>query len=152
MAFSRAYDDPARVMTQVKQSTDPCLYYLNQPGFGDKPYYFDDVNMRIQKWGANLCANKVNAESELLGLNQVLSRDCVAPTPFKLRELSYPVYDQEVTAVPRTTNPAWTAREQDQSYRAILPVDPQWTAIAPFHSNVSTRILEKNSWFTSKQP
>jgi hypothetical protein len=121
------------------------MYYLNQPGVGDKPYFIEDPHIIIQSWGANLCENKVGVESELRGLNRVQSRDTEPAPPFKVKAIQYPTYANEITVEPRTIQPAWAVRDADQSYRAILPLNPQQTAIMPFHSNISTRILEKNT-------
>jgi hypothetical protein len=146
MAFSRAFDDPLRIMTQVKQSTDPCCYYLNQPGVGAKPYFIEDPHVIIQTWGANLHENKVGIESELMGLNQSTIRDIGKLAPLTNKPISYPTYLNEVTVEPRTIQPAWTLRGAlIPSRAAILPLNPQDTAIIPFHQNISTRILEKNS-------
>ncbi len=143
MAFTRFYDDPDRIMKKIQESTDQGLYYLNQPGNGDRPNYIKDPSIILQKWGANLHQNKVGVESELLGLNYTLSRDGTRK-PFTTSAIQYPTYKKEITCQPRTIDPVWTARELDQSHRFILPLDPQEHVIPTFDNNISTRIIEKN--------
>ena len=75
MAFTRFYDDPCRIMKKLQESTDQGLYYLNQPGNGDRPPFVEDPSILIQKWGANLYHDKTGVESELLGITQPLSHD-----------------------------------------------------------------------------
>ena len=55
MAFTRFHDDPARIEKKLLESTGIGIYHLNVPGNGLT--YIDDVNIRLQKWGANLQTN-----------------------------------------------------------------------------------------------
>ena len=143
MAFTRFYDDPDRIMKKLQESTDVGMYYLNQPGNGEKPHYIKDPSIILQKWGANLHENRVQVESELMGMNYTLSRDCTRK-PFTSTPISYPTYSKEVTVQPRTIAPVWTARDLEQSHRFILPLDPQEHVIPTFSNNVSSRILERD--------
>ena len=47
--FTRFYDDPSRIMKKLQESTDQGLYYLNQPGNGDRPPFIDDPQILLQK-------------------------------------------------------------------------------------------------------
>jgi hypothetical protein len=47
---------------------------------------------------------------------------------------------------PRATDPAWTARDLEQSHFYYLPLNPQENVCIPFQNNLSTRILEKDYW------
>ncbi len=143
MAFTRFHDDPDRIMKHLQESTDQGLYYLNQPGNGDRPSYIKDPSIILQKWGANLHLNRVGVESELLGLNHILSRDDTRKL-FTTTVIDYPIYTKEITSQSRTIAPVWTARDLEQSHRFILPLDPQEHVIPSFDNNISTRILEKN--------
>jgi hypothetical protein len=143
MAFTRFYDDPDRIMKKLQESTDPGMYYLNQPGNGDRPHYIKDPSIIMQKWGANLHHDRVGVESELLGMNYTLTRD-KQHTPFTSTPITYPTYSKEVTVQSRTIAPVWTARDLEQSHRWILPLDPQEHVIPSFDNNISTRVLEKN--------
>jgi hypothetical protein len=48
---------------------------------------------------------------------------------------------------PRATNPAWTARDLEQSHFSYLPMNPQEHVCRPFQNNLSTRILQKTYGF-----
>jgi len=50
-----------------------------------------------------------------------------------------------VTSQPRTTMPAFTARDLEQNHRYILPLNPQEHFMPTFPNNISTRILEKDA-------
>jgi hypothetical protein len=144
MAFTRFHDDPDRIMKKLQESTDQGLYYLNQPGNGDKVPFIRDSQVILQKWGANLHHDRIQVESNLMGIPYKLSRDCSRPT-FHTSPIQYPEYKKEVTCQPRTIAPVWTARDLEQSHRWDLPLDPQSNVIIPFHANISTRVLEKDS-------
>jgi hypothetical protein len=143
MAFTRFNDDPIRIMKKLQESTDQGMYYLNQPGNGDRPPFMLDPSIVIQKWGANLHHDRVGVESELLGINEHLSRNLVRK-PFESSAIEYPTYKKEVTFQSRTIAPVWTARDLEQNHRFILPFDPQENVIPLFDNNISTRIQEKN--------
>ena len=144
MAFTRFHDDPDRIMKRLQESTDQGMYYLNQPGNGDKPPFFNDPQIILQKWGANLHEDRIKVESELRGIHNKLSRTqhsiLLTTTP-----IVYPTYSDEVTSQPRSTNPAWNARDLQQFSFAPLYLNPQENVELPFHANISTRILERNS-------
>ena len=143
MAFTRFYDDPCRIMKKLQESTDQGLYYLNQPGNGDRPPFIEDPSIVLQTWGANLYHDRVGVESELLGINVRLSRDGQRK-PFTADAIQYPTYKKEITTQSRTIAPVWTARDLEQDHRYVLPMDPQENVIPVFEHNVSTRIAEKN--------
>jgi hypothetical protein len=120
------------------------MYYFNTPGNGDKPPFMEDPNIILQKWGANLHNNRVQVESELLGMHYNLTRD-TQERKFSSTPISYPSYKKEVTSQPRTIMPAFTARDLEQNHRYILPLNPQEHYMPTFPNNISTRILEKNA-------
>ena len=68
MAFTRFKYDDSRTKKSLQQSTDPGRWILNVPGNGSSPFYMNDPQIRIQKWGANLRTNTINLESELKGV------------------------------------------------------------------------------------
>lgn len=147
MSFTRFHDDPCRIQKQVQEAMGPCNYILNVPGNGLKPCYMEDPYIRMQKWGGNLMTNPIDLESRLRGMDQKLSKDCIAydDKPMQTSKINYPTCG-EVTAQPRAVMPAWTVREQVQTNFNILPSNPQDNALMPFESNQSTRILAKDNW------
>jgi hypothetical protein len=131
------------VMKKLQQSTDQGLYYLNQPGNGERPPFINDPQIILQKWGANLHEDRIKVESELKGIHYKLSR---TPPTFHLTTtpLSYPDHTPEITSQPRSTHPVWDARDLQQYRQTPLFHNPQENVELPFHANVSTRILERN--------
>jgi hypothetical protein len=152
MSFTRFHDDPCRINKQLQESTDPGRYMLNMPGNGDKPFYIEDPCIRIQGWGANLRTNTINLESNLMGLNQPLSRDCLQNNYLKTAvdssPISYPSAQPSFVEQSRVTHPAWTYRDLEQTNWSYPQLNPQENVCFPFQNNLSTRILEKNNYVT----
>jgi len=122
---------------------------LNTPGNGDYPCYIEDPQIIIQKWGANLRTNTINLESDLLGVNRQLNRDCLGKNEYTKynvpnKPIQYPKCNQLYTEQSRAIMPAWTARDLEQVDWYYLPLNPQENTCIPFQSNLSTRILEKD--------
>ena len=149
MSFTRFHDDPCRIHKQLQESTDPGRYMLNRPGNGDKPCYFEDPYIRIQGWGANLRTNTINLESDLLGVNRTLNRDCLGINNYENynvpnQAIQYPQCNNLFTDQSRATNPAWWYRDKEQVDWYYPPLNPQENVCLPFINNLSTRILEKD--------
>ena len=153
MAFTRFHDDPFRIEKQLQESTDKGRYMLNVPGNGVNMPVVTDPYIRMQKWGGNRMTNFVNLESDLMGLNKKLSKDCKGKDEYdfnsiKSSKINYPVNDSTITEQPRATNPAWTARDLEQPNWQILHYNPQEHACINFTTNTSTRIIEKDNFVT----
>jgi hypothetical protein len=86
MAFSRFHDDPARIKQQLEQDTFPGRYQLNTPGPGDNLPFWEDPNIRLQRWGANLKTNTTDFESELRGMTRKLNHDEIGLNDYKLKQ------------------------------------------------------------------
>ena len=149
MAFTRISDDPCRIAKELQEWTGLGRYMLNVPGNGDKPCYMEDPCIRLQGWGGNLRTNVINLENNLRGLNMPLSRDCInykaSAAKVGDKPVQYPTCTPFVEQ-PRATDPAWTARDLEQSHFSYLPLNPQENVCIPFQNNLSTRILEKDYW------
>jgi hypothetical protein len=155
MASTRFYYDPCRTKKQLQQATDPGRWILNVPGNGENPCYIEDPQIIIQKWGANLRTNTINLESDLLGVNRQLSRDCLGKDNYIAynvpnEPIKYPTCNALFTDQSRTTNPAWWYRELEQVDWSYPPLNPQENTCLPFQNNLNTRILEKD-YFTPKR-
>lgn len=169
MAFTRFHDDPCRVQKYLEESTNPGRYMLNVPGNGDKPNYFDDPYVKIQKWGANLSTEKTNIESDLIGITRKLNLDTLSENNYLkysnnnniYNKIEYPVNSDEITGQSRSTHPAWAFREVNNFHEKInfdnnnqttnvpnnfyyLHLDPQENTCIPFQNNISSRIVEKD--------
>ena len=156
MAFTRFHDDPARIEKQLQQSTGLGRYMLNVPGNGALPDYVEDPYCRLQKWGGNLQTNPVNVESDLRGLTRAASRDHVLQNEYQKQavrsdSIQYPVREA-MTDQSRATHPAWTTRDLEQVNWSILPLDPQENTCRTFQNNLSTRLLEKDTYVAQAKP
>tara|TARA_X000001036_G_scaffold65848_1_gene56579 strand:- start:58 stop:540 length:483 start_codon:yes stop_codon:yes gene_type:complete len=156
MSFTRFHDDPCRIKKKLQESVDQSLYYLNVPGNGTNLPFIEDPHVRLQQWGANLRTNTVELDSDLKGLTRRLNRDCKQLNDYKSprvwsRAKIYPDNKQPITQQPRSTNPAWTARDLEQNHRQILLEDPQRNFEIPFRNNLNTQLLEKD-YFLPKLP
>ena len=156
MAFTRFHDDPARIEKLLQEATGLGRYMLNVPGNnGDQPCFMEDPFIRMQKWGANLMTNTVNLESDLLGLTRKSNKDTLSENNYLKKAVSaqkkaYPVCAPS-TDQSRATMPAWMFRDLEQVNWSILPLNPQENTCFPFENNVSTRLIEKDS-FVTKMP
>lgn len=156
MAETRFNSDPCRISKKLQQMTDPGRYMINMPGNGENPAYMADPQIIIQKWGANLRTNSINLESELLGVNRPLNKDCLGKDEyqrfdFKSRAIQYPVCSNLTTEQSRTIMPAWTARDLEQVDWYYPPLNPQENTCMSFQNNLSTRLLERD-YFVAKVP
>ena len=155
MAFTRFKYDDCRTKKQLQQSTDPGRWVLNVPGNGSNPCYVEDPQIIIQKWGANLRTNTVNLESELLGINRPVSKDCLGKdnyTNFTVnsKEVKYPSCNNLYTEQSRAITPAWMVRDEERNLWGFPIFNPQENVCYPFQNNLSTRILEKD-YYTPKR-
>ena len=155
MAFTRFHDDDARIAKQLQQQTDQERWYLDVPGNGEKPCFALDPHIIPQKWGGNLWTHSVDIQSSLLGIDRQLNRDCLkvnGQDPYKRQTIhsapiDTPICDKFLTSEQsRAVLPAWTFRDLPQNHAYYLPNNPQEHTEMKFKNNVSTRILEKDTF------
>ena len=159
MAFTRFNYDDCRTKKKLQESTGPGRYSLNMPGNGPTPCFFNDPQIRMQKFGANLSHNLVDINSSLLGLNEILSRDQIKANngrsgnsePFNdtFSKMYFPSFEKAVTDESRMMMPAWALRDQEQVNWQYLHYNPQIKAEMNFENNLSSRILEKNNFHSN---
>jgi hypothetical protein len=160
MSFTRFNYDPCRTKKLLEESTGPGRYMLNKPGWGDKPCFFSDPQIRMQEWGTNLRrvpgGAPIDINSDLLGITRPLTRDCTkkdfpfAGVVFSMKN-QYPTCGKEFTAQSRATHPAFLYRDLEQSNRYPLFLNPQENVCMPFQNNLNTQLLERDN-FTPKIP
>ena len=153
MAFTRAFDDKERINMFLNQDVNQSKYMLNVPGNGTKPYFIEDPQIRLQKFGGNISTNFINVNSGLKGIGRQLDTDCLMKTnkneqliQNNYSEISFPVISSTITSESRTTIPAWQLRDLEQNNWNYLHSNPQNHAETMFENNVSSRILEKDSY------
>ena len=151
MASTRFRDDTARVEEQVRYSTFACGYMINAPGTGTQPAYLEDPHFRLQKWGANYMTNSVDLESSLKGIRP-LTRDCLGVAEYtnfdtNSQPIQYPTNSCMYIEQSRVIAPAWEIRDAEARQTDYEPLlDPQENVTRGFQHNVSTRILEKDTF------
>ena len=155
MSFTRYCSAPGRVKKDLQQSTGLGRYLLDTPGPGVNLPFYEDPQLRLQKWGANLQTNTVNLENDLRGMTRKLNRDTIDDNNYKkyavsATQPSYPSADSFVEES-RVSHPAWMFRDLEHSRWEKPWLNPQNNLEKGFHDNIQTRILEKDS-FVAKPP
>ena len=153
MSFTRFHDDPNRIRKQSELSTFAGRYQLNTPGPGSDLPYFEDPQIRLEKWGANTMTNTVNLESDLFGLSRRLNRDLVDVNNYKTfspecRPLNFG-NKPEFVEDSRASHPAWMYKDLEHSRWEKPFLNPLANLEKKFPNNVQTRILEKDNFVPS---
>lgn len=152
MAFTRFKYDDSRTIKSLQQSTDPGRWVLNVPGNGVNMPYFEDPQLILQKWGANLQTNTIYLESELRGMYRPLTRDCIITEhSVSSKPINYPNCKAVITDQSRVTNPAWLYRDLEHPWWDYPLLDPQENTCLPFLNNLDTRILEKDAFIPKRE-
>lgn len=155
MSFTRIKYDNFQVDKKLQEMTGIGRYILNTPGPGDNLCFFEDPQIRLQKWGANLRhvedGAPIDIDSDLMGITRPLSKDCKNfKYPLKginkSETINYPKCKKTITQQTRTTHPSWMYRDLEQSNRFPLFKNPQAHVFVPFHNNINTRLLERDNF------
>ena len=160
MAFTRFNYDDSRTKKKLQESTGPGRYSLNMPGNGTSPCFFNDPQIRMQKWGANLetvvNGAPIDIDSDLKGVTRKLTKYSQksqfpnAGVPTKVKN-NYPICGDALTDESRATHPAWMYRALPQTREYPLFLNPQENVCMRFHNNLNTRLLERDN-FVPKIP
>tara|TARA_B100001093_G_scaffold518355_1_gene602886 strand:- start:1830 stop:2318 length:489 start_codon:yes stop_codon:yes gene_type:complete len=153
MAFTRFNYDDARVKKNLQQATGPGRYILDKPGWGAKPGIFNDPQMRINTWGANLTKDfdhLIDVETLLWNKDTKLSKyNCNYKFVKQMNKSStghqFPVYNKPVTDESRATHPAFQYRDLQQHQPTPLFFNPQQNIDLRFPNNVNTRLIERDN-------
>ena len=151
MSFTRFHDDPARIQKQIQESTYLARYQLGTPGQGIDLPFFEDPNIRLQGFGANVFSqNTTQLESELFGLTRPLNRDLFVLNDYKKYGVTetggLPSFSTQEPFIEesRTSHPAWMYRNMNVPRWEEPWINPLVGLEKPFQSNLQTRILEKD--------
>lgn len=154
MSFTRFNYDDCRTEKLLQESTGPGRYILNTPGWGDKPTFYNDPQIRMQKWGGNLRhvpdGNAIDIHSDLIGITRKLSKDCKGnkypnKSIVRSQKVTYPICKDSVVEESRTTHPAWMYKDLEQNNKQYLHLDPQENVTMGFQNNLNTRLLERDN-------
>ena len=160
MAFTRFNYDDSRTKKKLQESTGPGRYTLNMPGNGTSPCFFNDPQIRMQKWGANLehvvNGAPIDIDSDLKGVTRKLTKYSQksqfpnSGVPIT-QKVEYPICGDALTDESRATHPAWKYRALPQNREYPLFLNPQENVCMRFHNNLNTRLLERDN-FVPKIP
>lgn len=150
MAFTRFHDDPARIQKSLQESVYSGDYYINAPGPGVYVPFQNEVQVRMQKWGANMYTNTVNLESELLNIDKKLGAhaadrfDHIKQTVMT-GPVAFPVTNP-FTEESRATHPAHMYRALPHDNWSYPQLNPQNMATIelPFIADIQTRIIQRD--------
>ena len=155
MAFCRYNYDECRTKKKLQESTGPGRYILNVPGNGSNPCFFNDPQIRLQKWGANLDnvinGGPIDIDSDLSGRTRRLTKYCTkdrfskSGVP-KIEKKEYPICSDALTDQSRATHPAWQYRALPQNREYPLFLNPQENTCIHFENNLNTRLLERDNF------
>jgi hypothetical protein len=147
MSFTRFHDDPNRIENQLLQSTFTARYLLDTPGPGTALPFFEDPQIRLQKWGANLRTEQTNLESNLRNLHVPLNRDLIAynekPTPSN--NVDYP-FTNPFVQESRASHPAWMYKDLEQIRWEEPFLNPLANIEIKFPHNVDTKREAKDTF------
>jgi hypothetical protein len=156
MSFTRFHDDPARIKKTLEESTYAESYYLNTPGTGSNIPFQSDPQLRLQGWGANICTNAINLESDFRGLTRKLNHDLIDQNNYFTHSVKDSYMNIYETAAPivdesRATHPAWMYKDMDHTRWEHPWINPQDNFERVFPWNIQTRVLEKD-FYKPKMP
>ena len=154
--FTRFHDDDIRVAKQLQILGQVANYQLDVPGNGMDLAYFEDPYIRLQKHGSNLRNNTVNVESDLFGMTRKYNRDDIDSNNYIRHQVHSTPYNEknakrEKTFVceTRAVIPAWNLRGIEIPRWESPFLNPQSKIEKEFKDNISTRILEKETYLSS---
>jgi hypothetical protein len=148
--------DEERTTKHLQESSGIGRYMLNVPGWGDKPMFINDPQIRMQLWGGNNRhvdnSSAIDIHSDLLGIwgTKKISPYCrnYKNQTINSTQISYPTYTKTVTHESRTTHPTWMYKDLQQDHTSILLVDPQKHIYNPLLNNINTRNIARDNYIT----
>lgn len=156
MASTRFNYDDARIIKNLQQATGTGRYMLNVPGPGSRVCFYDDPQVRMQGWGANLRSvpggHPIDIDSDLKSYSRKLHKYCKSEKfPYKnvvnTKKEIYPTCFKSMREQTRATHPAWMYRNKPQDLTTYqLLHDPQENTCKHFENNLNTRLVERDNF------
>ena len=149
MSFTSIRNDKQRIEQKLGEQTFVGRYMLDTPGYGvNTMTFYEDPQIRMQGFGANLCENYINLESDLLGMTRKTNRDLIDINDFKKNAVNAPPMAWGVSKPfvdeSRATHPAWQYRDIQNNRWEFPILNPLNGIEKRFNENIQTRILEKD--------
>jgi len=121
-------------------------YHLMVPGNGIQPYYIEDPQIRIQKWGGCSYTNMIDVDTSLKGIDKTLKCDVFQKSNLSSTPIQYPSTNLLYTENSRTICPAWNLKGIEVVKSDFLYYDPRIKSSIPFTHNVSSRDIQKKEY------
>lgn len=122
-------------------------YHLMVPGNGTQPFYIEDPQIRIQKWGGTSYTNMIDVDSSLRCMDKQLKCDVFQKSKLPSSSpIHYPSTNLLYTENSRTICPAWNLKGVEVVKSDFLYYDPRIKSSIPFTHNVSSRDIQKNEY------
>uniref|UniRef100_A0A6C0HQS8 Uncharacterized protein n=1 Tax=viral metagenome TaxID=1070528 RepID=A0A6C0HQS8_9ZZZZ len=131
---------------KTQQLCDIGNYHLLVPGNGVQPFFIEDPNIRIQKWGGVSYTNMIDIDSSLKGIDKQLKCDVLQKSNLHTNPISYPSTNLLYTENSRLISPAWNLKGIEVVKSDYLHYDPRIKSSIPFRHNVSSRDLQKDNY------
>jgi len=131
---------------KTQQLTDICNYHLLVPGNGLQPFFIEDPNIRIQKWGGYSYTNMIDIDSSLKGIDKQLKCDVLQKSKLQTNPISYPSTSLLYTENSRLICPAWNLKGKEFVKSDYLHYDPRIKSNIPFTHNLSSRDIQKDNY------
>ena len=155
MAFSNIFYDKFKVQKKLEQYENNLKYMVQVPGNGTRPYFINDPQIRLQKFGGNISYNITDLNSNLIGLGSILSNcndinkiDITRKGNNNLEtnfsEKQFPIYKDAITDESRLMMPAWTLRDMEAPNWNNMTHVPIQNFEISFQNNINSRNLEKD--------
>ena len=122
-------------------------YHLMVPGNGTQPFYIEDPQIRIQKWGGYSYTNMIDIDSSLKCIDKRLKCDVFQKTNLPSSSpIYYPSTNLLYTENSRTICPAWNLKGVEVIKSDYLHYDPRIKSSIPFTHNLSSRDIQKQQY------
>jgi hypothetical protein len=131
MSSTRIGNDAFRQQDNNKLSTEIGRYILNTPGNGIDNPYINDINIRLQYWGANIRTDSINIENKLFNVGERLStHNLTTNNNYLIKKtaepLIFPINNSNITDNTRMLYPIYTTRDMetvmgDRTYKHHVP-------------------------------
>jgi len=153
MSSTRIRNDPIRIYKENEIFTNEGRYQIDTPKWNNRIEFFEDPQIRIQKWEGNKYSNRIDIENDILSYNKPLSRDY--PTkdiysdyrPANVTPPNYENCSKTITDDSRAVLPPFIFRDMEVNRFEEPFINPQNNIEIPFQTNINTKLIEKDGLY-----